>query len=102
MLAARLAAQLPARRAFVQYPLRARAFASNKPKKPQQESSDSQPAASSQSSPKPSGTPLNADSSTTEPTPTVPSEVSDPKLSELPSLSTLDFTAADEDRKSVV
>jgi len=98
MFAARLAAQLPARRALVQYPARARTFASNKSKKPQQESSDSQPAASSQS--KPSNEPLNPDSSTPEPAPPTPGGVSDPNLSELPSLSTLDFTAADEAPRS--
>lgn len=98
MFAARLAAQLPARRALVQYPTRARAFASKKSKQPQQEPSDSQPAASSQSSSKPSNEPLNADPSASEPA--ALGEASDPKPSELPSLSTLDFTAADETSRS--
>ena len=100
MLAARLAAPFPARRALVRYPAQARTFASKKSKRPQQEPSDSQPAAPSQSSSKPSNDPLNADSPTPEPAPTTPSEVSDPKLAELPSLSTLDFTAADEQQRS--
>jgi len=96
MLTARLAAQFPARRALVRYPAQTRTFASKKPKRPQQEPSDSQPAASPQSSSKPTNDPLNADSPTPEPAPATPSEVSDTKVSELPSLSTLDFTAADE------
>ena len=99
MLAARLAAQFPARRVLVQYPA-ARTFASKKSKKPRQESSDSQPAVSSQSSSKPVNDPLDAGSSTSEPAPVAPGEVSDSKLSELPSLSTLDFTAADDAPRS--
>ena len=96
MLAARLAAQLPARRALVQYPSRARTFASKKSKMSQQGPSDSQPAAPSQSSSEPSNEPLDAGSPPPEQAPGTPGKVSDPKHPELPSLSTLDFTAADE------
>jgi mitochondrial import inner membrane translocase subunit TIM50 len=96
MLAARLAAQLPARRALVQYPTHTRTFASKRSKRPQQESPASQPAASSQSSSKPTNEPLKPYPLAQEPQPAATSEVSDPKFSELPSLSTLDFTAADE------
>ena len=100
MLAARLAAQLPARRALVRYPVQARTFASKKSKRPQQDPSGSQPPASSQSSSEPSKEPLNADPSAPERAPATPGEIPDPKLSELPSLSTLDFTAADETPRS--
>ena len=96
MLAARLASQLPARRALVQYPSKARTFASKRSKRPQQGSPDSQPAASSQSSSKPTNEPPNPDHLASDSRPVAPTEASDPKLSELPSLSTLDFTAADE------
>jgi import inner membrane translocase subunit TIM50 len=100
MLAARLAAQLPARRALVQYRTHARTFASKKSKRPQQDPSGSQPAASSQSSSEPSNQHPNVDPSAPEQAPAAPGEISDPKLSELPSLSTLDFTAADETPRS--
>ena len=100
MLAARLAAQLPTRRALVQHPTQTRAFASKRSKRPPQESPDSQPAASSRPPAKSKNEPLNPDPLNPEPQPVVPSEVSDPKLSELPSLSTLDFTAADEKPRS--
>ncbi|KAF9783789.1 HAD-like protein [Thelephora terrestris] len=100
MLVARLAAQLPARRALVQYPIHARTFASKKSKRPQQDPSGSQPAASSQSSSEPSKQHPNVDPSAPEQAPAAPGDISDSKLSDLPSLSTLDFTAADETPRS--
>ena len=100
MLAARLAAQLPARQAFVQYPTQARTFVSKKSKKPLHEPSESEPAASSNCSYRSSNDALNVDRSTAYLAPVTPGEISDPKSSELPSLSTLDFTAADEAPRS--